>query len=183
MDDLISREATLEAFADYVAHGMSMNDYDALEDIVIHMPSVRICTDAISRTDAIRVASGYCHWSNIPAELAKLPSVNPIQCEDAISRQAVLDGLARIAKAKAKSDAQKAMMGRTMFFVEQLPSVSTEKTGHWEWVQYDSDPRIGNWHCSECRNILVLAVKKDDVDGIPIAKYCPNCGAKMEVEE
>lgn len=38
--DLISREATLEAFADYVAHGMSMNDYDALEDIVIHMPSV-----------------------------------------------------------------------------------------------------------------------------------------------
>jgi len=90
------------------------------------------CEDAISRSDAIRVASGYCHWSNIPKELEKLPSVN------------------------------------------------TEKTGWWEWVQYDFDPRIGNWHCSECRNIIVHAVKKDDVGGIPIAKYCPNCGARME---
>ena len=49
--------------------------------------------DLIRRSDAIRIASGYCHWSNIPAELAKLPSVNPIQCEDAISRQAVIDSL------------------------------------------------------------------------------------------
>ena len=44
-------------------------------------------------------------------------------CEDAISRQAMLDGLASIAKAKAKSDAQKALMGRVMFFTEHLPSV------------------------------------------------------------
>ena len=89
------------------------------------------CEDAISRSDAIRVASGYCHWTNIPDELAKLPSVNPIPCEDAISRQKVLEGLASIAKAKAKSDAQKSMMGRTMFFVERMPSVSMEKTGRW----------------------------------------------------
>ena len=40
------------------------------------------CTDAISRTEAIRVASGYCHWSNIPKELEKLPSVNPIPCHE-----------------------------------------------------------------------------------------------------
>lgn len=32
--------------------------------------------DLISRSDAIRVASGYCHWSNIPKELEKLPSVS-----------------------------------------------------------------------------------------------------------
>ena len=47
--------------------------------------------------------------------------------DDLISRQAVLDGLARIAKAKAKSDAQKAMMGRLMFFIERLPSVQPEQ--------------------------------------------------------
>jgi len=35
------------------------------------------CEDAISRAEAIRIASGYCHWSNIPEELAKLPSVQP----------------------------------------------------------------------------------------------------------
>ena len=34
------------------------------------------CEDAISRKDAIRIASGYCHWSNIPEELAKLPAVS-----------------------------------------------------------------------------------------------------------
>lgn len=45
-------------------------------------------------------------------------------CEDAIYRQAVLDGLAIIAKVKAKSDAQKSLMGRVMFFVEQLPPVT-----------------------------------------------------------
>ena len=32
--------------------------------------------DLISRSEAIRIASGYCHWSNIPKELAKLPSVS-----------------------------------------------------------------------------------------------------------
>lgn len=47
-------------------------------------------------------------------------------CEDCISRQALLDGLTSIAKAKAKSDTQKALMGRIMFFTEQLPSVTLQ---------------------------------------------------------
>ena len=38
--DLISREETLTAFADYVGSGMSMNDFDALWDIVVKMPAV-----------------------------------------------------------------------------------------------------------------------------------------------
>lgn len=50
-------------------------------------------------------------------------------CEDCISRQAVLNGLASIAKAKAKSDAQKSLMGRVMFFAEQLPPVTPKQTG------------------------------------------------------
>ena len=57
---------------------------------------------------------------------------------DLIQRQAVLEGLASIAKAKAKSNAQKAMMGRTMFFVEQLPSVSTEKTDAYKQGWHDA---------------------------------------------
>ena len=53
------------------------------------------CEDAISRADAIRVASGYCHPANIAKELAKLPPVQPkpTECEDAISRQAAIDAL------------------------------------------------------------------------------------------
>ena len=41
MGDLINREDTLTAFADYVGSGMSMNDYEALWDIVEKMPSVK----------------------------------------------------------------------------------------------------------------------------------------------
>lgn len=40
-DDLISREETLTAFADYIGSGMSMNDYDALYNIVEKMPPAR----------------------------------------------------------------------------------------------------------------------------------------------
>jgi len=47
-----------------------------------------------------------------------------VTCEDAISREAVLNGLTSIARSKAKSDAQKSMMGRAIFFVEQLPPVT-----------------------------------------------------------
>ena len=52
------------------------------------------------------------------------------------------------------------------------------KTGHWEYVYYDSNPNIGNWHCSECRGICTEMHSIEDS-----YNYCPNCGAKMEVEE
>ena len=64
-----------------------------------------------------------------------------------------------------------------------LPSVSTEKTGRWEWVQYDCDPRIGNWHCSECRNNVYQGVDKKGIHNEVIYKFCPWCGAKMEEDE
>jgi len=38
--DTISREETLTAFADYVGSGMSMDDYDALWNIVAKTPPV-----------------------------------------------------------------------------------------------------------------------------------------------
>jgi len=156
-EDCISRDATLTAFSDYVGGGMSMNDFDAMWDIVVKMPPVE---------------------------------PKPKTSEDCISRKAVLDGLASIAKAKAKSDSQKSLMGRVMFFTEHLPSVTPqpkehteertethEKTGHWEWVQYESKPNFGNWHCSECRYILCGAIKGNSVK---LPKYCSECGAKMQ---
>ena len=40
-NDLISKEETLKAFSDYVGSGMSMDDFDALWDIVAKMPPVK----------------------------------------------------------------------------------------------------------------------------------------------
>ena len=57
-------------------------------------------------------------------EIIKVLEQEP--CEDAISRQAVLDGIVIIAKVKAKSDAQKSLMGRVLFFTENLPSVTPQ---------------------------------------------------------
>lgn len=67
------------------------------------------------------------------------------------------------------------------FAIEALEQEA--KTGHWEWVPYDSNPNIGNWHCSKCRCVVVECVDKNDKGGIPWYKYCPQCGIKMESEE
>lgn len=97
--------------------------------------------DLISRKQAIRIASGYCHWTNIPAELAKLPSVIPKHCTDAISRQAVLDLCERFDGCVPYS---------VLSNHDMLPSVSTEKTGR----------------CKDCKYFEYDSVAK--VDGIPL---------------
>ena len=66
------------------------------------------------------------------------------------------------------------VVGMAVEALEQEP-----KTGHWEWVQYDYNPKLGNWHCSECRCVVVECVDKNEKGGIPLYKYCPQCGAKM----
>jgi hypothetical protein len=45
--------------------------------------------------------------------------------------------------------------------------------GNWIYVQYDANPNIGNYHCSECHYIPVGSV------GVQVTNFCPNCGAKM----
>lgn len=90
-------------------------------------------------------------------------------CADCISRQTVLDMLNDI---NAEVDEGCGFMyNHWMDYIEQLPTVSPQqKGGRWIRVDYDSNPNIGNWHCSLCQNISKLS------------NYCPNCGAKMEVE-
>lgn len=55
-----------------------------------------------------------------------------------------------------------------------LPSVN-ERSGHMYWVQYDANPRIGNWHCSRCRNTIPIGNHAKS-----FFKYCPSCGAKFD---
>ena len=46
--------------------------------------------------------------------------------------------------------------------------------GEWEYVQYDANPKIGNWHCSNCRCIpFSIDIEHQKTN------FCPNCGARM----
>lgn len=51
--------------------------------------------------------------------------------------------------------------------VKAIRNIVTPK-GKWEFVQYDANPKIGNWHCSNCNGIFDFGFK-----------YCPHCGADM----
>lgn len=64
--------------------------------------------------------------------------------------------------------------------LEELPSVAIpNKVGHWEYNQYDGNLNIGNWHCSECRNIVS---DMPTCMGKPLYEFCPHCGSPMEIE-
>lgn len=52
-------------------------------------------------------------------------------------------------------------------------------TGHWKWVPYSYRPILEDWVCSECKSVAVDCVRKDNMGGIPLYKYCPQCGAKI----
>ena len=55
----------------------------AVEALKTQLPKEDTTSDCISRQEAIRIASGYCHPANVAKELAKLPSVQPEPLSDA----------------------------------------------------------------------------------------------------
>ena len=84
------------------------------------------CGDAIDRAEAIKIASGYCHPANVAKELAKLPAVNPQPCEDAISRQAVQDYIAKYLSQYLYNDVREAVEVIDEY-IGELPSVNPQK--------------------------------------------------------
>ena len=140
------------------------------------------CDDAISRADAIKAVTTMCeeytptkstyhpHIDFVVEELNKLPSVRPksAECEDAISRQAVLELQYRI-------DDSATLSTRDVVNVEDIeglpPFTPQPKTGHWRAV-YQGDCII-NYRCSECEFGNTFGKNTYRMN------YCPNCGAKM----
>ena len=94
---------------------------------------------------------------------------------DLISRQAVL----KIIDGWYEQNRDTENIEDLIVLITYMDSVRSQepKTGHWEWVQYDSNPNIGNWHCSECR--MIIPHMPEETDNTPIYKWCPNCGADM----
>ena len=57
--------------------------------------------------------------------------------------------------------------------INHAPTVDAAPVKHGRWVE-ETD-RVNHWHCSNC--IVVWGVTHRAF------KYCPNCGAKMDLEE
>ena len=89
---------------------------------------------------------------------------------DCISRSEVLNRLANIAKIKAKSDAQKSLMGRCMFMIECISSVTLqEPRPSAKWISLkDEYGDIVESVCSNCKT-----------NGVHTWKFCRECGAQM----
>lgn len=128
-------------------------------------------------------------------------------CEDCISRKAELDGLASIAKTEAKSDAQKALMGRVMYFTEQLPPVAPKYTdeeidraqvAEQAYIDKMVELAVEETKRPEGKWIEIFVETPNDPYSygfkshkcskceyrpLQISNYCPNCGAKMLQEE
>ena len=166
MEDLISRQAAVDAVKFGITHAIRINRYtgekddlfqasnDELEkaiERIKELPTVSVCTDAISRHEVLRTIDDRIeqlkrHKGEINKSYSHLSFAKGVH-----------DGYCRL-----KCD------------LRILPPVSVaEKVGRWEWLSYDgANPKIGNYHCSICHSI-----------GKAFYEYCPNCGARMEVEE
>jgi hypothetical protein len=78
--------------------------------------------------------------------------------------------------------------------IQQQPTVDAAPVVHGKWVEYKPENNdygmlpAASYYCSECRNNSAFTV--DGMEPMPtkafgrlIYKYCPHCGAKMDLEE
>lgn len=110
-----------------------------------------------------------------------------------IDTELLRTNIAQIAKACAKSDKQKALVGRILFMVENMPTIEAEPVsmGRWEEKHYmemkwipsrfddvspedvDIEPMV-ELKCSKCH--LWSVNFRNHIE----LKYCPMCGARMD---
>ena len=104
------------------------------------------------------------------------PRCNSVKIElDTISRQAAIDAAKRTDYRGLTVEDVTKVTDEVVKELAKLPSVSTEKTGR--WIESNG---VGMFVCSFCNESFY---PMPTCMGKPLMKYCPNCGAKMEVEE
>ena len=103
-------------------------------------------------------------------DIDECPTVEP--CEDAVSRDAVIDILGNYGCTNRE--------GLLFKDIQALPSV-TRQTGEWikwwEVIKHErSEEYISRWKCSVCG-------KEQDPHSAKFINFCPNCGADMRGAE
>lgn len=141
-----------------------------------------VAVDSISRQAVDELSKNLVHVTRDKADflcnfwegLQKLPPVTPQPCEDAVSRQAVLD-LATTIKTDDYSG-NEIMEVVEVEDIKALPPVTPkEKTGRWEVyevVDFGEWKGTEKYKCSECGEEV----------GVFKSNFCPNCGARMVSE-
>ena len=134
------------------------------------------CEDTVSRSEVIKALQNDLLWTGSIVEavkedsidlIKKLPSVTPKlpECEDAVSRQAVLYLIADYDLS----------MGQVVNCIHALPPVTPKpKIGEWKWTSGELNKMncsiFEKWTCSCCGMRSEFK-----------SNFCPYCGAKMEV--
>ena len=152
--------------------------------------------DAISRQAVDELSKELVHTTRDKADflcnfwegLQKLPPVTPKQqtYEDAISRQEVLDIIMPYCKDDDGSVENTGDLRNALDDIESLPPVTPkEKTGKWIKTQSGDGMFPEIIVCSKCNNEnshLDFNEHSEPIGKVFIkSKYCPNCGARMEV--
>lgn len=111
----------------------------------------------------------YVSKQKVEANKMAIKALEQEPYEDCISRQAVLEVIRKC----HCEEWVKANIGAP---IEVLPPVAPQpKTGHWRPI-YQGDEII-DYRCSECEFGNTFGKSTHGMN------YCPNCGAKMEVEK
>lgn len=132
------------------------------------------CSNDASRF--CRVVEEYIPMLGKPAfcPLVDVPDTN---VGDTISRQAAIE---EIARRDTTDGTVKVFSGKEVISIlKELPSAQPERKG--KWIK-DSDVAF-YWKCSECGAYLIWRKEDYLLRHEDEARFCPNCGAKMEERE
>lgn len=128
----------------------------------------------IEKQEKWLVIAGYNSY-NVDIALDAIKSalvVDQEPCEDAISRQAVIDTIERWLSCDDYNEAERYIMKAVRNILYEFPSVNPQpKMGHWRAIYQGEE--IIDYRCSECEfgNTFGQSTYR--------MNFCPNCGAKM----
>jgi hypothetical protein len=145
--------------------------------------SFESCNDAISRQAVIDACDQSINIFDATDRIKELPSVKPKvkECEDCVSRKWLKNAIHNFYKGLIHTPTEEDIQA----YIDVAPSVTLKpKTGRWSRkTKVDAYDLAGvkTWgikcQCDKCDFTTIV------VEDFGYYKYCPNCGAKMEVEE